>query len=81
MTEFPNFLLVRKSISTTKTFECDIIHEIQIYFYYIENSNNSWNSTRSFNDTPLGWAAGNGHAKIVKLLLSKPDIDVNCKNI
>ena len=34
-----------------------------------------------FNDTALIWAAYNGKTEIVNLLLAKPEIDVNIKNI
>ena len=28
-------------------------------------------------DTPLAWAAGNGHEEVVKILLGRDDIDPN----
>ena len=31
--------------------------------------------------TPLIYAAYNGHTEIVQLLLSNPNIDINCKNV
>ena len=39
-----------------------------------------WNFNRIFNWTPLIHSAYEGHKDIVKLLLSQPGIEINCKN-
>ena len=43
--------------------------------------NDLWDLTRTFNDTPLIYAALNGHSEIVETLLSQEGIEINCKNI
>ena len=69
-------------MSTVKTFECKIVHTIQIYlFHNIEILKDLWNLTQTFNNTPLNHAAAKGHTEAVKLLLSQRGIDINCKNI
>ena len=40
--------------------------------------NINWGDWRQF--TALHWAANNGHAEVVKLLLAHPDISVNVTN-
>lgn len=49
-----------------------MIFKFMIYF---------WNLFQLFHYTPLICASENGFTKIVELLLSKSNIDVNCKNI
>ena len=51
------------------------------FFHDIEILNDSWNLTQTFNESPMFLAAANGHTEIVRLFLSQPGVDVNCKNI
>ena len=43
--------------------------------------NNSWNLYKIIYETPLIKAIEIGNIEIIKLLLSKPNIDVNMKSI
>ena len=43
--------------------------------------NDLQNLTRTFNYTPLIYAARNGHSEIVETLLSQEGIEINCKDI
>ena len=47
----------------------------------IENLNDSWNLTQTFNMTILINAAANGNKEIVELLLRQERVDVNMKDI
>ena len=51
------------------------------FFHEISNRNHLWNSFVIFLYTPLIYASENGHAEIVRLLLSQPGIEINCTNI
>ena len=55
-------------------FKSNISHNISIY-------NHLWNWNQSFNYTPLITAVLYGHKEIVEHLLSKPNIDINIKDI
>ena len=43
--------------------------------------NHFWNLIRLFDSTPLIIAASKGNIEIVQLLLSQPNIEINCKDI
>ena len=47
----------------------------------IENLNDSWNLTQTFNKTILINAAANSNKEIVELLLRQERVDVNMKDI
>ena len=56
--------------------------KFQIYFFYhIRIYNDFWNSIQIINWTALMFASVNGCTEIVRLLLSKPNIEINTKNI
>ena len=59
------------------------IHDIQnlFFFHKIQIFNHFWNSIEIINWTPLIYASCIGYTKIVQLLLSRPNIDINCKSI
>ena len=58
------------------------IHEIKIYFFnHIQIYNHFWNSIQIINWTALMFASVYGCTEIVQLLLSKPNIEINTKNI
>lgn len=49
---------------------------MEFIFYII-----SWNSIQIFNNLSLIYTALLGNTNIAKLLLSRPEIDINCKDI
>ncbi|KAK8836265.1 hypothetical protein M9Y10_039898 [Tritrichomonas musculus] len=60
-------------IKTFIKFKIYFFHDIQIFSFLEFN--------RIFNWTPLMYAAYKGCTEIVQLLLSKPNIEINCKSI
>ena len=50
-------------------------------FHGIEELNDLWNLTRTFNSTALIWATTEGHKEIVELLIRQKGIDINKKGI
>ena len=51
------------------------------YFIIFAILSNLWNRIPIFNCTPLHAASSEGHTEIVRLLLSQPDIEINCQDI
>lgn len=51
------------------------------FFYGIENMNDLWNLTRTFNRTALILAAMKDHKEIVELLLRQEGIGINSQDI
>ena len=51
------------------------------FFHSIENLNDLWNLTRTFNRTALICAAWKGYKEIVELLIRQEGIDINIQNI
>ena len=51
------------------------------FFHWIEELNDLWDLTRTFNYTALICAANKGHKEIVELLISQEGIDINIQHI
>lgn len=51
------------------------------YNFFLSKFNYLWNPTLLFNYTALMYASENGNIKIVQLLLSYENIDINIQNI
>ena len=65
------------------SYNSNLIFEWNSNLIFAWNSffNYFWNLISSFNSTPLIVASSKGHTEIVQLLLSRPGIEINCKDI
>lgn len=68
--------------STVKTFNYRVSDDIKVFFfYYIKIYNHLWSLIQISNNTPLIWAAWEGHTNVVRELLLHKNIDINAQNI
>ena len=67
-----------QDILNQKTF---IKFKTKFFFHSIENLNDLWNLTGTFNKTALMYAVKAGHKEIAELLLKQKGIKINAKDI